>query len=121
MEMHYCEICGQPYAELHHIVFRSENKALEDSEFNFKYLCHYHHRDHKEGIHHNRKFNLQEKRKLQERLFNMISKESTEEEIGQALQLKDKNLKKILRTILPTAGKYNREDVVRACMGGKLY
>ena len=43
-EIHFCEVCGSPYVELHHVVYRSENKNLENCKLNFVYLCQEHHR-----------------------------------------------------------------------------
>ena len=38
---YYCEICGD-YADVHHIVHRSEGGL--DFKLNYKYLCKKHHR-----------------------------------------------------------------------------
>ncbi|WP_143316881.1 hypothetical protein [Clostridium sp. HBUAS56017] len=121
-EIHYCEICGANYAELHHIVFKSECKALEDSEFNFTYLCYCHHRDHKKGAHHNKQLNKELKLRVQEELFRRLEKEELlREEIQEALELSDKNMYKLLKSVLPKYGKYNKEEIIIACMGGRLY
>ena len=40
----YCKVCGNPYTELHHIMFRSEVKALEHCKLNLVNLCVEHHK-----------------------------------------------------------------------------
>jgi hypothetical protein len=121
-EIHYCQICGANYAELHHIIFKSECKPLEDSEFNFIYLCHYHHRDHRAGAHHNKQFDKELKLRVQEELdYRLKSKELTREEIQESLKLGGKNLDKLLKLVIAKNGKFDKEKVIRACMGGKLY
>lgn len=48
-----CYICQSPNVELHHI-FLSANRKLSDKYGLTVYLCHYHHQDHKQGVHHNK-------------------------------------------------------------------
>ncbi|MDS1004960.1 hypothetical protein P9J83_15860 [Clostridium sporogenes] len=43
-QMKECVICGRPNSECHHIVFRSQQKALEHCKYNYMYLCGEHHR-----------------------------------------------------------------------------
>ena len=116
----YCEICGAP-AETHHIVFRSECKPLENCKMNLIYLCYYHHRDHKAGAHHNKKFNLKLKLKFQNKLELLFDKEAfTREEITEILGIKDKDTYKLVKIIKQYKdGSYKREDIIRQAMGGK--
>ncbi|CAI3199763.1 hypothetical protein CNEO2_1270017 [Clostridium neonatale] len=44
----------------------------------------------------------------------------TREEIKAVLEIKDKALESILKHLIQHKGKYFREDVIRACMGGKM-
>ena len=44
----------------------------------------------------------------------------TREEIKEVLGIKDKALDSILKHLILQKGKYTREGVIRACMGGKM-
>ncbi|CUO91119.1 Uncharacterised protein [Clostridium baratii] len=44
----------------------------------------------------------------------------TREQIKEKLDISLKNVDKLLKTLLPTEGKYKGEDIIRVCMGGKL-
>lgn len=59
---------------------------------------------------------------LQKMLFSILDLEIlTVYEIEEALKIKEVDVKKIIKLIHPVkVYKYSREDVVRACMGGKL-
>ena len=122
-EIHFCEVCGPSYGiEMHHRVFRSECKPLERCKLNHVYLCSNHHRGTygvhgREGNKLNRKLKLEFQNKL-EILFD--KRELTEEEINEVLQISEKALQRLLKTLTLHKGKYVREDVIRACMGGKL-
>ena len=116
----YCEICGAP-AETHHIVFRSECKPLENCKLNLIYLCPCHHQDHKAGVHHNRKFNLKLKLEFQNKLELLFDSEFlTKIDIRQALGISERATDSLCKTILFDKGKFYRQDVIRACMGGKM-
>ena len=122
-EIHFCEVCGISYGiEMHHRVFRSECKPLERCKLNHVYLCSNHHRGTygvhgREGNKLNRKLKLELQNKL-EMLFD--KRELTEEEINEVLQISEKALQRLLKTLTLHKGKYVREDVIRACLGGKL-
>ncbi len=117
-----CEECGQDtIVELHHIVSRKQLKALENCEHNFAYLCYNHHRHNKTGIHGNRKLDHKYKLKFQNYLEqSFLKNELTREEIKEVLGIKDKALDSILKHLIQHKGKYGKEDVIRACMGGKI-
>lgn len=122
MGIHYCPICGQRASELHHRVFRSQVKALENCILNHIYLCREHHRG-TQGVHGKNGHKLDRLLKLQfqnnlEILFNKdyLSKE----EINQVLQIKDKPLNGLLKPLMLHKGKYARDDVILTCMGNKL-
>ena len=51
---HGCYVCENPSIELHHVKHRSASGR--GTKRNGLPLCHFHHRDHTYGIHHNRKF-----------------------------------------------------------------
>lgn len=118
----YCKVCGSPYVELHHIVYRSENKNLENYKLNFVYLCQEHHRG-TYGVHGSKGSGLNRKLKLefQNKLEELLDKQYlTKEEINNILQIDDKALNRLLKRLSLQDDKYIKEDVIRACMGGKL-
>ena len=69
--MKYCEECGRPYPEKHHVIFRSQGGF--DVGWNYKYLCYKCHKG-MNGPHRKKSKDLQYKRELQtllnERLCN---------------------------------------------------
>jgi len=56
--MKKCAICGsENMVETHHVFFGPNRKLSE--KYNMKIdLCHYHHQDHSQGIHHNKDFDI---------------------------------------------------------------
>lgn len=121
-EIHFCEVCGSPYVELHHVVYRSENKNLENCKLNFVYLCQEHHRG-TYGVHGSKGARLNRKLKLefQNKLEELLDKQYlTREEINNILQIDDKALNRLLKRFSIQDYKYIKEDIIRACMGGKL-
>lgn len=44
----------------------------------------------------------------------------TREEIKEVLQISEKALDRLLKTVQKSKDKYIRESVIRACMGGRL-
>lgn len=120
-DIKYCAECGDVNVHLHHIVFKSECKPLENCKLNFVYLCIKHHQDHKEGVHHNYNLNRKYKLKFQNSLEILWDKQYlTREEINEVLGIADKPLDGLLKVLTLQNGKYVREDIIRACMGGKL-
>ena len=117
----FCEECGTSYmVETHHIVFRSECKPLENCNMNHSCLCPFHHRDHKKGVHHNRELNKKYKLQFQNELeMKLLKNELTREEVQEVLVIKEKPLDRLLKTLTCKNSKYIREEVIRACMGGK--
>lgn len=119
----WCVACGTSYIELHHIVFKSENKALEDCKLNHIYLCPDHHRGTygphgAKGSRYNKKLKLEFQRKLE----NLWDKALlTKEDINKVLEIPETALTKLLKIVKSVNGKYEKEDVIRACLGGKLY
>lgn len=103
----------------HHIVFRSRggldynlnliDLSLEDHEGS-------------SGPHHNREKDLQLKIGLQDTLFELFSEEEyTVEEIAKALGKSKRYIEKRFRKVKNFAGIYQKEDIIRKLMGGKLY
>ncbi|MCF0149507.1 MAG: hypothetical protein HUJ77_14075 [Clostridium sp.] len=121
-EIKYCSECGKLYAETHHIVFRSEAKALEHCKLNLVNLCIEHHKGTfgphgSKGSAANKKYKLEFQNKLEILLDKQFL---TKEEINKVLQISDKALNRLLKTLSLQNGLYVREDVIRVCMGGKL-
>lgn len=118
----YCKVCGNPYTELHHIMFRSEVKALEHCKLNLVNLCVEHHKG-TYGVHGSKGASLNRKLKLefQNKLEDLWDKQYlTREEINNVLQISDKALNRLLKRLSLHKDKYIKEDVIRVCMGGKL-
>lgn len=122
-EIHFCRECYSSYGvELHHIVFRSENKNLEKCKLNFSYLCQEHHRG-TYGVHGSKGSKLNRKLKLefQNKLEMLWDKQYlTKEEINEVLQISDKALNRLLKTLTLQKDRYVREEVIRAAMGGRM-
>lgn len=121
-DIHWCPICGQRATELHHIVFRSIVKPLEHCKLNHIYLCQEHHRG-TYGVHgkYGHKLDWQLKLEFQNKLEMLLDKELlTREEIQEVLRISDKPLNSLLKALSRHKDKYVREDIIRACMGGKL-
>lgn len=123
MESKICKVCGTSYnVETHHILFRSENKNLEKCKLNFAYLCQEHHRG-TYGVHGSKGSKLNKKLKLefQNKLEMLLDKQYlTREEINEVLQISDKALNRLLKTLTLQKDRYVREEVIRACMGNKI-
>lgn len=120
--MNYCAVCGSYNTELHHAVFRSQNKQLVNCKLNHIYLCPEHHRG-TEGVHGKNGHKLDQRLKLQfqNRLEMLLLNDFLEiEEIQEVLEISAKKVQAILKTTTNLDGKYKREEVIRACMGGKL-
>ncbi|WP_202127953.1 hypothetical protein [Clostridium sp. C2-6-12] len=78
------------------------------------------HRDHKKGVHHNRKLYLKYKLQFQNYLeAHLLSEYLTREEIKAVLEIKDKPLDRLLKSLTMYKGKYAREDVILKCMADK--
>ena len=115
-----CPICGEVATEWHHIVFRSECAALIKCQMNLVKLCHNCH----DNLHHgkdgykiNRKLKLEFQNKIE---FLFCKNELTKEEIRTTLKITENEVNRLLKTLMPKDDKYIREDVIRACMGGRL-
>lgn len=114
-----CEVCGSPYIEKHHIVFRSQGGL--DYDLNFKYLCAEHHKGNY-SPHKNRYVDLCYKRQMQERLFNVFTDNYyCLAEVSELLGCSLKELEKRFKAKFNPFGHYDRETIVRVLMGGKLY
>ena len=121
MNNEHCYICGKYGTEIHHIIKKSQNKQLQHCKLNLIPLCPFHHRDHKNGVHHNKELNHQIKLLFQNRLELLFNKDYlTREDIKEVLKIKDKPLYNLLKVLRQYPEGYKREDVIRACMGGRM-
>ena len=121
MEYRECELCKlRPASEIHHIIYRSHCKALIKSDINLIPLCKIcHAKVHrgKESKELNHKLRLQ----FQNKLEILFDKEYlTKEEINDVLKISQTALKGLLKTLTVYKEGYKREDVIRACCGGRL-
>lgn len=120
-EYEECFLCKEQLAsQTHHIILRSECKPLEEFKKNKVELCLRCH----DFLHHDRRgyiklkeFKMNYQKELQ-RLFDM--EYFTKEEIKEVLKIKDEPLEKLLKILSAKKGMYEREDIIRACMGGKI-
>ena len=123
-EIHWCEVCGTSYGvELHHIMFRSEVKQLERCRLNFAYLCPEHHRGTygphgSKGAYLNRKLKIRFQNELER---SWLKEYLSKDDINNVLKISEIALCRLLKTIKVTKLGYERESVIRACLGGKLY
>ena len=115
-----CAICGGVASSYHHIVFRSQNKSLIKSELNLIPLCIYcHSKVHsKDGAELDKDLKLE----LQNNLEILFLKEYlSEREIRDTLKIHENACRSLLKTLKVHKEGYKREDVIRACMGGRYY
>lgn len=119
--MNYCEICGKE-AEEHHIVFRSQAGYMVNVALNKKSLCIEHHKGN-EGPHLNRKIDLKYKLPLQNKYFELFSKDYYKApEIKEILGMTETDMFSFIKRLSPHGDKgFKRLDIVMRCMGGKLY
>lgn len=117
-----CPICGQRATELHHIIFRSQVKALINCKYNFVYLCSECHRGNR-GVHTKNGSELNNKLKLmfQNKLELLFTKELlSKEDIKETLEIKDKAVDSLCKLMKSEKGMFTREDIIRTCMGGRM-
>ena len=116
-----CSICGSYWTELHHIQFRSQVPTLKDCPLNHVHLCPQHHRDGRVGVHFNKALDKKLKLKFQNKLeFLWDKKYLSRQDVQVVLNVKDKQLDKLLKTVISKNGEYEGESLIRACCGGKL-
>lgn len=113
-----CEICNAP-ADIHHIVHRSEGGF--DIELNYKYLCPYHHRG-KYGPHHSKEIDLRYKIDLQNKLYEILTKDYYYfRELSQILNIPNNTLKRITKDLKLYKEGYKKSDIIFKIMGNKFY
>ena len=121
MDYRPCAVCGGVGTERHHIIPRSHCRALIHCEKNLVVLCPRCHRG-RTGVHQNRELDLKLKLEFQNELEMLFDKEYlTEDEINSVLEIGPTALKKLLKTLKRKPEGYFYLDVLRVCMGGRLY
>lgn len=117
-----CFVCGATNTEKHHIIKRSQSKALIKCELNLVELCPAHHRGHN-GVHGRNGHALDMKlRKHFQRKLNRAFKNEylTSREIKEILGITEVCVDRITKTIPLLENGYLKEDVIRACCGGRV-
>ena len=119
-EIHFCRICGTSYGiEDHHIIYRSPVKPLDKCPRNHAYLCHKHHRDHRQGVHFNKKLDKQLKLEFQNWLEESFIKDYYDiEEIREILGIGLNAARSLCKMMYQKNGKYSRDEIIVTCMGG---
>jgi len=116
--LYFCEICNEK-ADIHHIIHRSEGGF--DIEINYKYLCPKHHRG-KNGPHRCLETDIKYKIELQNKLYNILSKEYyTSKELGLILNIPLNTLKRITKNMKLYKEGYKKDDIIFTLMGNKFY
>lgn len=103
----------------HHIVFRSQGGL--DFELNYKHLTYEEHEG-AAGPHQNRAVDLCYKIELQKKLEKLFPKGPYNiKEIAERLGRSEKYWKTHFRKVSPIGGPYQKKEIIRKLMGGKLY
>ncbi len=111
--------CDAP-AHKHHIVFRSHGGL--DNELNLKPLCAFHHELDKDSPHRCRATDLKYKAELQDTYYEIFEdRPYSVSEIAQIIGLSLKKTEKAFLKVPNVAGEYEKEDIIRRLMGGRLY
>lgn len=117
----YCEECGSPYTEGHHIIFRKQAPSLKHFYLNEKRLCPKCHRG-KNGPHKNREKDLEYKREYQRQVEALIIKDYyTEEALQKTLKMSRGQVRRLVKPLNYTGEGYAREDIIKALCGGRNY
>lgn len=124
--MKQCKLCGKTEEQIviqsHHIISRKQQPALIDCELNKVYLCIDCHTSapyavHRNGFEYLKKLRLEKQREY----FNIFDKEFySKEEVKDILEIKQKDVDKLLKLVPLKNCLYKKEDIIRACMGGKI-
>lgn len=120
--MKCCKICGNfNDIEEHHIIKRSQAGFLINCELNKVYLCVECHRG-TNGVHGKNGHKLDKLLKFQLQNYlemHLLKEYISREEIKAVLEIKDKPLDRLLKSLRMYKGKYAREDVILKCMADK--
>jgi hypothetical protein len=121
-EIHFCKICGNPITEDHHIIYKSQVKPLDKCPYNHVYLCQTHHRDHKQGVHFNKKIDIHFKMQFKAKLEELFTQETYSiTEIKNKLKISSNATRSLCKLMTSHVGLYKKEDILRATLGGRMY
>jgi len=117
-----CINCGKSgYVEWHHVILRSQARHMKTIKLNLVPLCMDCHRG-THGVHSNKKLDIKLKQQLQTRLQTIfINKFYSREEIQTNLQCTDKDMDLILKKLSNYVLGYSSEQLIRRCLGGRMY
>lgn len=117
--MEPCVKCGAP-GHAHHIVFRSHGGL--NNELNYINLCPYHHELGPDAPHRSRTADIEFKKDLQDKYYDLFEdKGYTTDDIAALLHISKKKSGEAFLKVKNEAGIYQREDIIRRLMGGRLY
>lgn len=116
-----CKVCGAAtIVTEHHIIKRGQQPALIKCKRNLINLCnecHY-------SIHHGKEGHaLDVKLQLEFQNFlegSLLKQYFSREEIQRVLEINSKATDSLCKTLNQYKGMFAREDVIRACMGGRI-
>lgn len=115
-----CKICNSTYQlESHHIIFRSQSKALINCKINQVYLCHSCHQhlhNHPKGFETDYQLKI-DYQNYMEMVFD--GQAFTLEEIQEVLQISYKAIYGLSKLMKLDKGKYTRESIIIALCGGE--
>lgn len=121
--MRSCKICGDTFnIQSHHIVSRKQQPALINCNLNKVDLCANCHvagpyAVHKGGFETLKKLKLEKQREY----FDIFTEDYYSKDIiKDVLEIRNKEVDMLLKLLTPKNGLYEKEDIIRACMGGKL-
>ena len=115
----YCIICGKSFSEVHHVIYRSKASFLVNCELNKVNLCENHHRGNN-GVHtkNGHALDLKLKSDFEEKLNLLFDREYfTREEIKKTLGISDRAVYSLCKLLESHKGLYNRENIIRVCLG----
>lgn len=121
-----CSVCGHPYSEEHHIIFRSQQPAMVKSPLNIMLLCHSHHRG-SLSPHMTKKIDIKYKKGLQSILEKKFSYKNyfTEDEVKEILKIPIKDARSIVKTLkmIVREGQacYESSEIIKQALGGRFY
>ena len=117
-----CVNCGKPgYIEWHHVIFKSQARYMKDTKIVLTPLCLECHRG-THGVHNNKKLDVKLKQQLQTRLQTMFTnKFYSREEIQTNIECADKDMDLILKKLSNYVLGYSSEQLIRRCLGGRMY
>lgn len=117
-----CFVCGATNTEKHHIIKRSQSKALIKCELNLVELCPEHHRGHN-GVHgkNGHALDIKLRKMLQRKLDRAFDKDLlTSKDIKEVLGITEVCVERITKTLQAKDNRYNKEDIIRNCCGGRI-